>query len=171
MTTTQPTMTKKSGNTTRVIRPTMEAIREMMNTRGAFQSKAITVKHRAPAATSSALAMLGWLETRRGVGSKWIGPKPQDEVRLREMAVKTLDAARDVERYYQARKKADKKSDVKKPVAIPPNMGKGDVWNPADSVQFVNEQPQYIGPAPEKKPKPAKKKRVSILWGLISWDK
>lgn len=169
-------MTKKSGNTTRALRPTMEAIREMMNTRGTFQSKVITVKHRAPAATSSALAMLGWLETRRGVGSKWIGPKPQDEGRLREMAIKALDAARDVERYYQARKKADRKSDVKKPVAdyVRPLMRPSDLdacGADYPSVIATNDTKTTFTQAPEKKPKPAKKKRVSILWGLISWDK
>lgn len=149
---------KKRNYTKRTPRQFMEAIREMVNTRGAFHVSEIGVKHFGyrQGTMSQALAQLGWT-ARHGNSTIWVGTRPKDEKELRAMAMVLIETmrARDVANTNAYRKRQEQREEPKKHVAV----------------ITENPVPQYIGAEPKKKERAPKRKKYSILWGLFTWEK
>ena len=142
----------------------MELIRDCANQRGNFVARDIMQRHGFDAPSYRiALKASVPMDGSGKRGTRWTGPKPKDEAELRIVAERAMNT------YYQYKRKQNEAA--RKAKAPAPRQQQAAV---PTRVWIAQPPPQVvINPKPSAtatpKAKPKRRKRVSILWGLISW--
>jgi hypothetical protein len=144
------------------------AIHEMSSAKGLFSTEGISTKNNI-SNVLPALKQLKWaVPQRRGRygGTVWVGPRPKDNQELMRMAETvqrvTLDLIREDHRRH-IEKKAAKPATPKAPQKAVE----------ASRNAFYKEIAKVVPPQPTNiQPKPQRhtSKRISILWGLFTWE-
>lgn len=142
------------------IRDYMELLRDLSNNRGRTSLKRAIEKHGITQAATVTLKKLNYVDGQIGPsGAQWVGPRFTNESELREHAERLKMATKEYARgYAQAKAPAPRQQQA----AVPTR-----VWIAQPPPQVVINPKPSATATPKAKPK--RRKRVSILWGLISW--